>query len=65
MLVTSKADFACGGTELLVICSFSPLRGCSARCLQQALARCKLSQQSEIYAKPYPLAVWQRCVLFT
>ena len=62
-LVTSKAAFACGGTELPVICSFYWLPSCSARWLQQVLARCNLSQISEIYAKPYPLAVWRRCAL--
>ena len=62
-LVTRKAAFACGGTELPVICSFSRLPSCSARCLQQVLARCNLSHQSEIYAKRYPLAVWRRCAL--
>ena len=62
-LVSSKAVFACGGTELPVICSFSRLPSCSARCLQQVSARCNLSQQSEIYARPYPLAVWRRCAL--
>ena len=61
ILVTSKAVLACGGTELPVICSFSPLPGCSARCLQQVLARCKLSQQTEVYAKSYLLAVWWGC----
>ena len=61
ILVTSKAAFACGGTEPPVICSFSPLSACSARCVQQVVSRSNLSQQREIYAKPYTLAVWRGC----
>ena len=65
ILVTSKGAFACGGTELPVICSFSLLLGCMARCLRHFLSRCNFRPQSEIHAKPYYLAVWRRCVLVT
>ena len=46
MLLTSKADFACGSTELPVICFFSPLPRCNTRCLQQVLAQYNLSQKT-------------------
>ena len=62
ILVTRKASFACCGNELPIICSFSPVPECSRRRLQQVLAGCNLSQQTEIYAKPYFLVVWGDCV---
>ena len=46
MPLTSKADFACGSTELPVICFFSLLPRCNTRCLQQILAQYSLSQKT-------------------